>query len=344
MTNAFDKRPFSIDDFMQTYWVDTGDLQRISARSATKQLERNYNITGPNAQPHVEDLVTELYIIVHETLQETPEKFPTMLDAKKYAVTLVKTRVANLVVPMMEQATIPKSNKSIARALGKKITGNEVAKDKDGNWIDSDVFKLDPTNQPSFVGDTRKPIMEQIDWNKYDTDDGDGWYYPDIDRKDLEYFFRKDIPLSLTDSEEEYLFDAMSYTEGLHDSIGDEPVKPTNQELKDDLLYEQQLYAMATTPDLIGHNGGPAMDDDGNKLEELVAERVGPLMQALTPLEQQALVEVAKYTMLDQSNTENSNWVWYQAGEALGKSKEHMRKIKEKIAAKARKHGLGSWS
>lgn len=47
MSNAFDVRPFAIDDFMQRYWVETGDLKRITQRAAAKQLERNYSIKGP---------------------------------------------------------------------------------------------------------------------------------------------------------------------------------------------------------------------------------------------------------------------------------------------------------
>ena len=340
MTNAFDKRPFAIDDFMQTYWVDTGDLRRVAKIAAARQIERNYGMKGPVAQPHIEDLLSELYIIVHETLVVSPEKFKTMLDAKKYAVTLIKTRVANLVVPMMEQATIPKNNKSIARALGKKVTGNEVAKDKDGNWVDSDEMQLDPTHQGFLAGSTRKPVMEHIDWNKYDTRDGDEWFYPDIDRKDLEHAFNNKIPWYLSEAEEEYLFDAMSYSDGLRSEIREEPVKRSYAEILEDEIYEQQLQAMALNADWIGHNGGPALDDDDSTAEDLVAERIGPLMGDLSPLEQKALIEVAKYLTFNQSLTESENWVWYQAGESLGKSDAHMRKIKEKIAAKARKQGL----
>ena len=340
MTNAFDKRPFAISDFMQTYWVETGALRRVAKIAAARQLERNYYITGLNAQPHIEDLLTELYIIVHETLMGSPDKFPTMLDAKKYAVRLIKTRIANLVVPMMEHATIPKNNKSIARALGKKVTGDEVVKDKDGNWMDSEKYQLDPTHQEFLAGAIRKPIMEQIDWNKHDNRDGDDWFYPDLDRPDLEYNFRDEIPMSFSEGEQEYLFNAMSYDGGLRSYVREEPVKRTNADILTDELYESRLYAIAMQPNVIGHNGGPALDDDDDNLVDLVAERIGPLMGDLSPLEQKALIEVAKYLTFDESLTEKENWVWYQAGKSLGKSDVHMRKIKEKIAAKARKNGL----
>ena len=131
----------------------------------------------------------------------------------------------------------------------------------------------------------------------------------------------------------------MSYSDGLRSEIREEPIRRSKEIIADE-RYEQQLYAMALNTDLIGHNGGPALDDDDNTVEDLVAERIGPLMGDLSPLEQKALIEVAKYLTFDESLTETENWVWYQAGERLGKSKTHMRKVKEKIAAKARKHGL----
>ena len=338
MTNAFDACEFCVHTFMEHYWVTTGDLHKVAKAAAKRQLERNYGLIGYKAQSHIEDLVSELYLELHEALLTNPQKFKSMLDAKRYAVRLLKTRVANLVVPMCHAASVPKSNKSIAIALGKKVEGGEVVKDKDGNWMPSEKYQLDPTHQEFLVGSTRKPVMEQIDWCSYDTQDGDGWYYPDVDRADLEYNLGSQIPLAYTDDEREYLLSAMAYTNGFAENIRDSDYHRNADRLSDQ-LREEQLHALALQPELLGHNGGPALDDaDDELLEDLVAEAIGPLMGDLSPLEQKALVEVARSQALDLDMSESSNWAWYQAGEKLGKTEAHMRKLKQKIAAKASKY------
>ena len=156
MTNAFDACEFCVHTFMEHYWVTTGDLHKVAKAAAKRQLERNYGLIGYKAQSHIEDLVSELYLELHEALLTNPQKFKSMLDAKRYAVRLLKTRVANLVVPMCHAASVPKSNKSIAIALGKKVEGGEVVKDKDGNWMPSEKYQLDPTHQEFLAGSTRK--------------------------------------------------------------------------------------------------------------------------------------------------------------------------------------------
>lgn len=340
MSNAFDMRPFAIDDFMQRYWVETGDLKRVATRHAGKQLERNYGISGFDAEVHIQDLVSELFLELQENLSRYPEKFDTMLDAKKYGVTLLKTRVANLVVPMMEQATIPKNNKSIARSKGKEVSGNEVKKDKDGNWLDAETFKLDPTYQGSFMGSPRKDVMERVDWASYDMQEWDDWAYSDIDTADIEYSFGHRIPRTLPEEERQYLMNAMSYTDNLQSEIQEAYVGRNRTESLAAELYEEQLRALAAQPELFGHNGGPALEDTDNTAEELVTEMIGPLMQSLSPLEQEALIEVAKYLSHSGDDQEKVTAAWYHAGDVLGKGKEQMRRLKSNIAQKGRKIGI----
>lgn len=339
MSNAFDMRPFAIGDFMRRYWVETGDLKRVATRHAGKQLERNYGISGFNAEVHIQDLVSELFLTVHDELTKVPDKFATMLDAKKYAVTVIQTRVANLVVPMMEQATIPRNNKSIARSKGKEVSGNEVKKDKDGNWLDAETFKLDPTYQSSFMGSPRKDIIERVDWASYDMQELDDWAYSDIDTADIEYSFGHRIPRTLSGEEQQYLMNAMSYSDNLRSEIPEAYSDRNESERLAAELYEEQLQALAAQPALFGHNGGPALEDTEDNAEGLITEMVGPLMQSLSPLEQEALIEVAKYLSHSGNDQEKITAAWYHAGDMLGKSKEQMRRLKSNIAQKGRKIG-----
>ena len=342
MSNAFDVRPFAIDDFMQRYWVETGDLKRITQRAAAKQLERNYGIKGPISEPHIEDLTSGMYLTVHDDLKKKSNNFASMLEAKKYAVRVIKTRIANHVIPMMEQATIPESNKSIARSLGKEVTGNQVVKDRDGNWVDSQEFRLDPVEQRSFMGSTRRSVMEQVDWARHDMRDGDEWYYPEIDRPDLEYSFGNRIPLSFSNAERDYLFDAIASTGGFRSEIYEATTSRRHADLIADMEYEEQLAAIAQQPELLGHNGGPSLYDDQDEVEDLIEERlseIGLLYSNLTTLEQAVLVEVAKFTALDQKQAPRENDAWYYAGDILGKSNAHIRKIKENILKKAKQNG-----